>query len=77
MEGGEPLNSLQARPRARGLLFVALAAGGLLLWRLHLDAMPFSKALTFDLELWHWSDTTVRWSSVAYYYARPGSRARD
>jgi hypothetical protein len=39
-----------------------------------LDAVPFSRNFTFDLELWHWDDTSVKWSSMAYYYARPGAR---
>jgi hypothetical protein len=39
-----------------------------------LDAVPFSKAFEFDLELWHWEDTRVTWSAMVYYYARPGTK---
>jgi hypothetical protein len=37
------------------------------------DAIPFSNAFRFDLELWHWQATRVTWSSALYYYARPGA----
>jgi hypothetical protein len=36
-----------------------------------LDAIPFSRSLRFDLELWHWEDTTVALSAMAYYYSGP------
>jgi len=36
-----------------------------------LDAIPFAKQFTFDIELWHWDDTRVSWSAMTYYYARP------
>jgi hypothetical protein len=39
-----------------------------------LDAVPFSSALRFDMELWHWDDTKVAWDAVTYYYARPGAK---
>jgi hypothetical protein len=38
-----------------------------------LDPVPFSSQLRFDLELWHWSDTTVEMSALLFWYARPGS----
>jgi hypothetical protein len=38
-----------------------------------LDAVPFTKALRFDLELWHWEGLEVSWDSMAYYYVRPGA----
>ncbi len=41
-----------------------------------LDAVPFTKQFAFDLELWHWDDTRVRWSAMTYYYARPGAKER-
>jgi len=41
-----------------------------------IDAIPFTRALRFDLELWHWDDTSVAWSTVAYLYAKPGARRR-
>ena len=37
-----------------------------------LDPVPFSARLQFDLEMWHWSDTTVDVSALIYWYARPG-----
>ncbi len=39
-----------------------------------IDAVPFSSALRFDMELWHWDDTKVAWDAVTYYYARPGAK---
>jgi hypothetical protein len=39
-----------------------------------LDPIPFSRALRFDLELWHWTDTTVALDATVYWYARPGGR---
>ena len=38
------------------------------------DPVPFSARLRFDLELWHWSDTTVRMAALLYWYAAPGGR---
>jgi hypothetical protein len=38
------------------------------------DPVPFAERLRFDLELWHWSDTTVEASALLYWYARPGGR---
>jgi hypothetical protein len=35
-----------------------------------LDRISFTKALRFDLELWHWDDTEVTWDAMVYYYAR-------
>ena len=37
------------------------------------DPVPFRHSLRFDLELWHWSDTTVRMAAMLYWYATPGS----
>jgi hypothetical protein len=39
-----------------------------------LDAIPFEKSLRFDMELWHWGQTSVTWSALVYYYARPGAK---
>ena len=36
------------------------------------DPLPFTSALRFDLELWHWSDTTLHLSALLYWYAAPG-----
>ena len=37
-----------------------------------LDPVPFSTSLRFDLEMWHWSETTVEVSALLYWYAQPG-----
>jgi hypothetical protein len=47
-------------------------AGGFSMNRFHiLDPIPFGKSLRFDLEVWHWSDTTVTMDALVYWYARP------
>ena len=38
-----------------------------------LDAIPFTKGLTFDMELWHWRDTRVTYAPATFWYARPGA----
>jgi hypothetical protein len=38
-----------------------------------LDAIPFGRSLKFDLEIWHWSATTVGYAATTYWYARPGA----
>jgi len=58
----------------------AAAGGGMGgLWsmnRFHvLDPIPFSRALRFDLEIWHWTETTVAVDATIYWYARPGGRS--
>jgi hypothetical protein len=37
------------------------------------DPVPFRRSLRFDLELWHWSETTVRQAAMLYWYAAPGA----
>ncbi|HSS40170.1 MAG TPA: glycoside hydrolase family 172 protein [Polyangia bacterium] len=37
-----------------------------------LDPILFSRSLRFDLEIWHWSDTTIAADALLYWYARPG-----
>ena len=39
-----------------------------------LDPIPFSRALRFDLEIWHWQDTSIAVDATVYWYARPGAR---
>lgn len=34
-----------------------------------LDAIPFSKSLRTDIEIWHWKDTRVNYAAAAYWYA--------
>ncbi len=38
-----------------------------------LDAIPFTKSLKFDMELWHWAGTKVNYAPAAFWYARPGA----
>jgi hypothetical protein len=38
-----------------------------------LDAIPFMKALKFDMEIWHWAKTTMTYAVTTYWYARPGA----
>jgi hypothetical protein len=37
-----------------------------------LDPIPFSRALRFDFEIWHWSETSIGIDATIYWYARPG-----
>jgi hypothetical protein len=39
-----------------------------------LDPIPFARTLRFDLEIWHWTETTVAVDATVYWYARPGGR---
>jgi hypothetical protein len=41
-----------------------------------LDPIPFSRALRFDFEIWHWSETSIAVDATVWWYARPASRAR-
>jgi hypothetical protein len=36
-----------------------------------LDPIPFTRALRFDLEIWHWSDTTIGAQAMLFWYAAP------
>lgn len=38
-----------------------------------LDAIPFTKSLRFDMEVWHWAECDVGYAATAYFYARPGA----
>jgi hypothetical protein len=40
-----------------------------------LDAIPFTKSLKFDMEIWHWSATRMTYAAATYWYARPGGRS--
>src|SRR6185436_11425452 len=37
-----------------------------------LDPIPFARALRFDLEIWHWTETSLPVDATVYWYARPG-----
>ena len=39
-----------------------------------LDPVPFKRSLRFDLEIWHWTDTSIAADAILYWYARPGAR---
>jgi hypothetical protein len=38
-----------------------------------LDAIPFTKSIQFDMELWHWAGTKVNYAPTTFWYARPGA----
>ncbi|TWU40999.1 glycoside hydrolase family 172 protein [Novipirellula artificiosorum] len=38
-----------------------------------LDAIPFDRLLTFDMELWHWRDTKVDYAPTTFWYAMPNA----
>jgi hypothetical protein len=40
-----------------------------------LDAIPFSKDFKFDMELWHWANTTVDYGATTYWYGTPGTKS--
>jgi hypothetical protein len=41
-----------------------------------LDPVPFERSLRFDLEIWHWTDTSIAADALLYWYARPGTLPR-
>lgn len=38
-----------------------------------LDPLPYSKAIRFDQEMWHWMPCRPTWTHVVYWYAKPGT----
>ncbi len=38
-----------------------------------LDAIPFTKSLSMNIEVWHWKACDVEYATTAYFYARPGA----
>jgi hypothetical protein len=38
-----------------------------------LDAIPFTKSLKMDMEIWHWADCKVNYAATTYWYALPGA----
>jgi hypothetical protein len=62
--------ALHAQPRAAPENFSGRASNNRFRT---LDAIPFARALRFDLELWHWEETRVTWDGMSYFYARPGA----
>ncbi len=39
-----------------------------------LDALPFTKSIKLDMELWHWRSTQMNYAPATFWYARPGAR---
>lgn len=37
-----------------------------------LDAIPFSRSLRFDMELWHWQEARMNYAPATMWYMRPG-----
>ena len=37
-----------------------------------LDAMPFEKELSSNIEMWHWVKTKMNFAMTAFWYAKPG-----
>jgi len=40
-----------------------------------LDAIPFTKSLKTDIEVWHWKDCQVAYAVASYWYARGGTHS--
>jgi len=38
-----------------------------------LDAIPFSRGIQFDMEMWHWAGTQVNYARATFWYGRPGA----
>lgn len=38
-----------------------------------LDAIPFKKSLSMNIEVWHWKTCDIEMATAAYFYARPGA----
>ena len=38
-----------------------------------LDAIPFQESIQFDMELWHWAQTTMSYAPATFWYARGGA----
>lgn len=38
-----------------------------------LDALPFTRSIKFDMELWHWASTRMNYAPTVFWYARPGA----
>lgn len=40
-----------------------------------LDAIPFTKSLKFDMEMWHWTRAHINFAPVSFYYMLPGGKS--
>ena len=64
-------HAYHAQTRATGPGF----SGQFSMNRFHiLDPIPFEHELRFDLEAWHWTDTSMSLDGTLYWYARPHGR---
>ena len=59
-----------AQPRGEGNLAPGFTVDSR--WRA-LDGIPFQKSLKFDMEMWHWTGTTINCAPAVFWYARPGA----
>jgi hypothetical protein len=39
-----------------------------------LDALPFTKSIKLDMELWHWRNTKMNFAPATFWYGRPGAK---
>ncbi|MDO5309528.1 MAG: DUF2961 domain-containing protein [Planctomycetia bacterium] len=39
-----------------------------------LDGVPFTKSFKFDMEIWHWAQTTVDYAVTTFWYGLPGTK---
>jgi hypothetical protein len=42
-----------------------------------LDSIPWSKAIAFDLEIWHWEAVEMQFATLAYFYATSSAAGGD
>lgn len=40
-----------------------------------LDAVPFTKSLVFDMEMWHWTSTHINYAPATFWYMLPGGES--
>lgn len=40
-----------------------------------LDKIPFSQRLDMDMELWHWTQTSIDYAPTTFYYLKPEAKA--
>jgi hypothetical protein len=60
-----PARDLKGRSNWRGYTTTSRIRG--------LDAIPFTKSLKFDMEVWDWADCQLEFSAATFWYARPGA----
>ena len=58
-----PERDLKGRENWRGFTTTSRVRG--------LDAIPFSKSLKFDMEIWDWADCSVAYSASCFWYGKP------